>query len=65
MLSAAAIIYGDEFNPLIALKAISYHDDPALADLPAGMRTDLIAAVRSVDLEHLPAIEAVKLRSKR
>jgi len=50
---------------LIALKAISYHDDPALADLPASMRTDLIAAVRSVDLEHLPAIEAVKLRSKR
>lgn len=65
MLSAAAIIYGDEFNPLIALKAISYHDDPALADLPASMRTDLIAAVRSVDLEHLPAIEAVKLRGKR
>ena len=65
MLSSAAIIYGDEFNPLIALKAISYHEDPALADLPASMRADLIAAVRSVDLEHLPEIRAVKLRSKR
>jgi hypothetical protein len=28
MLAAAAIIYGAEFNPLVSLKAISYHDDP-------------------------------------
>ena len=34
MLAAAAIIYGAEFNPLVSLKAISYHDDPSLADLP-------------------------------
>jgi hypothetical protein len=31
MLAAAAIIYGSEISPLIALKALAYHDDPGLA----------------------------------
>jgi hypothetical protein len=26
MLAAGAIIYGSEFNPLVSLKAISYHE---------------------------------------
>jgi hypothetical protein len=59
MLSAARIIYGDAFNPLIALKAISYHDDPALSDFPPAMRRELIAAVRGVDLDQLPLLDAV------
>jgi len=33
MLAAAAIIYGTEFSPLLSLKALAYHDDPALAEL--------------------------------
>ena len=62
MLAAAAIIDGDSFSPLIALKAISYHDDQALKDLPQAMRSDLIAAVRTVDVTSLPILDAVRRR---
>jgi hypothetical protein len=65
MLSAATVIYGREFNPLISLKAISYHDDPALADLPEGIRRDLISAVRKVDSSRLPVLDAVRQREAR
>jgi Nucleotidyl transferase AbiEii toxin, Type IV TA system len=65
MLAAAAIIYGDEFNPLIALKAISYHDDPALADLSPGIRSDLLAAVRATRADTLPRLTAVRQREPR
>ncbi|MGL4487898.1 MAG: nucleotidyl transferase AbiEii/AbiGii toxin family protein [Rhizobiaceae bacterium] len=60
MLSAAAILYGPQFNALIALKAISYHDDANLADLPQTIRLDLIKAVRSVPVDNLPVIDAVR-----
>jgi len=62
MLAAAAVIYGNEFNPLIALKAIGYHDDPALAELQEAMRRDLVAAVRGVDVGALPKLDAVRKR---
>jgi hypothetical protein len=65
MLAAAAIIYGQEFNPLIALKALAYHDDPALADLPETMRRDLIAALKRVDLARLPVLTSVRQRGVR
>ncbi len=65
MLAAAKVIYGAEHNALISLKAISYHDDAALAQLPEAMRRDLIAAVRGVDIERLPVLSAVRLRSDR
>src|SRR5438128_1128439 len=51
MLSAAEVIYGSQFSPLVALKAVGYHDDAALKSLPDGMRRDLARAVKSVDLE--------------
>jgi hypothetical protein len=35
MLAAAAVIYGPQFNALLALKAMAYHDDPSLAALPS------------------------------
>jgi hypothetical protein len=60
MLSAAAVIYGAEFNPLISLKAISYHADLDLNDFPASMRRDLVTAVRKVDVTSLPAIDALR-----
>ena len=60
MLSAAALIYGAQFNPLIALKAISFHDEPGLSDLPVAMRRDLALAVRNVDVAHLPNLAAVR-----
>jgi hypothetical protein len=62
MLAAAQAIYGDEFSPLISLKAISYHDDATLAALPEALRFDLIAAVRQVDVDRLPALKPVKPR---
>jgi hypothetical protein len=65
MLSAAAAIYGEEFSPLVSLKAMSYHDDDALADLPHSMRRDLIAAVRGVDIGSLPRLDAVRPRGER
>ena len=62
MLSAANVIYGRMFNPLISLKAITYHADPALELLPENVRKDLIAAARGVDLSKLPILNAVQLR---
>ena len=64
MLAAAAIIYGDEFQPLLSLKAISYHDEPALAGLPTDVRRDLIEAVKAADPRKLPALNAVRARGK-
>ena len=64
MLAAATVIYAEAFNPLIALKAISYHDDPALSGLPAGVRKDLLKAVRAVDVHALPRLAAVRERPR-
>jgi hypothetical protein len=64
MLASARIIYGTQFSPLLSLKALSYHDDRTLAGLSAGMRRDLIAAVRAVDPQHLPVLAAVRTRAE-
>jgi hypothetical protein len=60
MLAAAGIIYGPQFNPLLALKALAYHDDGALAGLSADMRRDLVAAIRATDPQRLPTLTAVR-----
>ena len=60
MLSAASSIYGEQFNPIIALKALSYHDDPGLAQLPQTIRRDLLTAIRGVHLNKLPALNPVR-----
>jgi Nucleotidyl transferase AbiEii toxin, Type IV TA system len=65
MLAAAVIIYGAEFNPLLALKAIAYHAEPALADLPPDVRRDLVAAVQATDPQNLPALDAVARRGAK
>ena len=62
MLAAGAIIYGTEFNPLLSLKAISYHDDLALVELPQDVRRDLIEAVKSTDPQKLPVLNALRTR---
>jgi hypothetical protein len=66
MLAAAAAIYGDQFSPLLSLKAIAYHDDPNLVRLPPDARHRLSAAVQKTDPAKLPALNAVKpyIRSK-
>jgi hypothetical protein len=54
ILAAGAVIYGRKFNPLITLKALSYfHDVPAL---PASVRRELVAAVKTVDVTKLPVL---------
>jgi hypothetical protein len=65
MLASAAIIYGAQFNPLLSLKALAYHDDTALAELPIDVRQDIIAAVTATDPQRLPALAAVKIRAER
>jgi hypothetical protein len=65
MLAAATVIYGNQFNPLVSLKAISYHDDPSLAELPQSVRRDLIAAVKNTDLNKLPTLRAIGSRKEQ
>jgi hypothetical protein len=62
MLAAARVIYGNEFRPLLSLKALAYHGEPALAALPGNIRKDLIAAVAAVDPAHLPALAPIRQR---
>jgi hypothetical protein len=64
ILAAASIIYGDQFDPLLALKAIAYHDDPSLAELPKNVRNYLSEAVRSADPTKLPVLNAVRTRGQ-
>jgi hypothetical protein len=61
MLASAAIIYGSQFSPLISLKAISYHDDASLAELPMAVRNRLSEAVRNTDPANLPALNPIKV----
>jgi hypothetical protein len=65
MLAAAIVIYGDQFNPLVSLKALAYHDDAGLAEFSANMRRDLLTAVRTVDLQHLPILSPVRNKLER
>lgn len=65
MLAAGRIIYGAEFNPLLSLKAISYHEDEALAALPRDVRRDLVAAVQSTDPGKFPHLTAVRTRGEK
>jgi len=65
MLASAKIIYGSQFSPLLALKALAYHEDRALAGLSAEIRRDLIAAVKATDPQHLPTLSAIKNKPER
>jgi Nucleotidyl transferase AbiEii toxin, Type IV TA system len=61
MLAAGATIYGDQFSPLLSLKAIAYHDDPSLARLPMDTRNRLSAAVQKTDPARLPTLNTIKV----
>lgn len=61
-LSAAQEIYGSAFNPQITLKALSYFEDGDLHQVPDDVRLRLVTAVRNVDLDHLPSLDAAILR---
>ena len=54
ILAAGVVIYGQRFNPLITLKALTFFDDvPAL---PMEKRTLLARAVKTVDVAKLPVL---------
>lgn len=60
MLAAASLIFGPQFNYLLTLKAIAYHDDPALAALSDDVKRDLVKAVQATDPEKLPALNPIR-----
>src|ERR1700674_2471949 len=62
MLAAATVIYGDEFNPLLALKAIAYHEEQVLAGLSNNVRRDLVEAVMTTSPLDLPVLGPVRNR---
>jgi len=55
-LASASAIYGEQFNPQITLKALSYFDDGDLRRLAEATKDCLAKAAREVDLDRLPAI---------
>ena len=55
-LAAAMAIYGEQFNPQNALKAISYFEDESLRRLARPLKDRLAKAAREVDLDRLPVI---------
>lgn len=65
MLAAGQVIYGDQFSPLLSLKAIGYHEDAGLANLPAAIRHDLTRAVQETDLKRLPIFNPYKKRREK
>ena len=58
-LAAAQCIYGSVFSPQNALKAFSYFDEPQLQVLSKELKLRLLKAVRAVDLDRLPKIQAM------
>ena len=61
-LSAGTGIFGQEFNPMLTLKALSYYGDPELRDasgrdLPRDVRDTLQRAVSEVDVSKIRPLE--------
>jgi hypothetical protein len=57
-LAAGRVIYGDQFNPQITLKALGYFGEPELAALPEALKERLREAVRTTNPETLPDLPA-------
>ena len=57
-LAAGKAIYGRAFNPEITLKSLCYFSDGNLSTLPREVQDRLAAAVKSVDLDHLPELDS-------
>ena len=60
MLAAASVIFGPQLNPLDALKAIAYHQDPALIGLSDQVKRDLVKAVQAIDPANLPTLNPIR-----
>ena len=59
VLGAARAVYGNSFNPLLSLKALSYFADGDLSSLSDAIRSRLSDAVQKVDPNRLPEIQAL------
>ena len=55
-LASAQALYGPQFNPQIALKALSFFDEGNLRRLAKATKDRLAKAAREVDLDRLPTI---------
>jgi hypothetical protein len=56
-LGAARTVYGQAFNPILSLKALSYFADGDLSSLPTAVRSRLADAACRVDPNQLPDFE--------
>lgn len=57
-LGAARAIYGNAFNPMVSIKALSFFEDGDLNRLPETVRNRLSTAARGVSIESMPRIAA-------
>lgn len=57
-LGAAKAIYGGMFNPIAALKALSYFQDGNLALLPTDIQNVLSTQAKAIELKTIPVISA-------
>jgi hypothetical protein len=64
MLAAASIIYGSQFNALVSLKAITYHNDFTPTELPKTIRDDLLKAAKMTDTGNLPKLDEFRRRER-
>ncbi|MGS2723949.1 nucleotidyl transferase AbiEii/AbiGii toxin family protein [Porticoccus sp. GXU_MW_L64] len=55
-LSAASKIYGAAFNPQSTLKALVFFEDGNLHNLSESVKSQLVQAVKTVDLDKLPTL---------
>jgi hypothetical protein len=58
IIAAARLVYGDRFNPVVTLKALTYFGD--VPTLPLALRRRLERAVKAFDSSKIPQLQAFK-----
>ena len=57
-LSAGIRLYGSSFNPQNTLKSLAFFEDGNLSELSEEVKERLTAAIKTVDLNHLPMLSS-------
>ncbi|MCY3704613.1 MAG: hypothetical protein OXH08_03800 [Gammaproteobacteria bacterium] len=57
-LGAATAVFGDRFNPMLTLKALTFFGDGNLHMVPDSVRERLVRAVQEVDPDRIPQLTA-------
>lgn len=57
-LGAATAVFGDRFNPILTLKALTFFGDGDLHTVPDSVRERLVRAVQEVDPDRIPQLIA-------